>query len=249
VLLDDEFPVSAVQLVSQTVPAPASALPPQAPCHQSYRELTGSVPGGAVAHQLHWLAVRLDSEDAGAAAEARGGGTEGVHRAVLAALQRCVKAIKGSDRSGRVLDGDELVDALVRSCGVLGAGSNPGRQRTAEDWERWRGDGLAHAGFWIKDWPAVGADNGDLLARLVAHGGAETSLSLVLRRPQVLADQEADRAVDMQGVVRVVAEPDALAGACATFVGVAQQAGFHLRLLSGEQAPSVYASAPTGAPR
>lgn len=245
VLLDEEFPVSAVQLVSQTVPAPASALPAQAPCQQSYRELVGSLPAGAAAHQLHWVAVRLDSDEAAAAAEARGGGTEGVHRAITAALQRCAKAVKGNDRTGRILDGDELVDALVRSCGVLGAGNNPGRQRTAEEWERWRGDGLAHAGFWIKEWPTVGADNGDLLARLVAYGPAESSLSLVLRRPRVQAEQM----VDMQGVVRVIAEPAALPAATSAFVAGARQAGFQLRLLSGEQAPAVYASAPTGAPR
>lgn len=249
-LLDDEFPVSAIQLVTQTVPAPASALSPQAPCQQSYRELVGATPGGAVAHQVQWVAVRLDGEDAEDAAAARGGGTEGVHRAMVAALNRCTKAVKGTDRGGRMLDSDELIDALVRSCGVLGAGSNPGQRRTGEDWERWRGDGLAHVGYWIRDWPPIRADRADLLADLVANAGVETSLSLVFRLPTGGGGADgSEPAVDMQGIIRVAAEPDALGWACGGFLKTAEQAGFSLRLLGGEQAPAVYASAPTGVPR
>jgi type VII secretion protein EccE len=248
VLLDEEFPVSAVQVVTQTVPAPAPGLAPQAPCQLSYRELAGAITG-PVAHQVQWVAVRLDGEDAAEAAAARGGGTQGVHRAIAAALARCSKAIRGGDRTCRTLDADELVDALVRSCGVVGAGNAPGRNRTAEEWERWRGDGLAHAGYWIRDWPAVRPEGGELLADLVAHGGAETSLSLVLRRPAVMPDPDVEQAADLQGVVRVIAEPTALGPACASFVAVAERAGFGLRLLSGEQAPAIYSSAPTGVPR
>jgi type VII secretion protein EccE len=248
-LLEDEFPVSAIQVVTHTVPAPASMLAAEAPCQTSYRELLGAVGGGSVVHQAQWVTVRLDGEDAADAAELRGGGTVGVHRAMAAALARVTTAVAGVDRDARALDADELLDALVRSCGVIGAGNNSGGPRTAEEWERWRGDGLTHVAYWIRDWPSVHAEQGGLLADLVADCGVETSLSVLLRKPLLAADQETESAVDLQCVVRVMSEPEALRWACGGFVQAAERIGFGLRLLSGEQAPAVYASAPTGVPR
>lgn len=247
-LLDEEFGVSVIQLVTHTVPSMATAPGAVAPCQQSYRELVGNSGGTApVAHQVQWVVVRLDAEDAEEAAAARGGGMAGVHRAISAALMRCGKAIRGDGRSCRTLDADELLDALVRSCGVIGSGARPGARRTAEMWRRWHGDGLAHVGYWLRDWPLVRSDSGGLLAGLLAGSGVQNSASIVFRRPTRAAAETGDEpAVDLHCVVRVMAEPDALAASCAGFTAAAHHAGFGLRTLDGEQAPAVYASAPTG---
>ncbi len=53
-VLDDEFPVSSVQLVTHTVPAPSAGLSEQAACQQSYRELVGTVQSAAAAYQVRW---------------------------------------------------------------------------------------------------------------------------------------------------------------------------------------------------
>lgn len=248
-LLEEEFPVSALQLVTHTVPAPTVALTGQAPCQQSYRELVGQTGDGGVAHQVQWIAVRLDGDEAADVAEERGGGATGIHRAMAAALTRCAKVINTRERTCRTLDSDELVDALVRSCGVMGAGATPGARRTSEEWQRWRGDGLAHVGYWVKDWPEVRGDQAGMLNTLVASCGVESSLSLMLRRPTLASDQETEAAVDLAGVVRVIAEPELLGPASQAFQQAAGSAGFQLKLLSGEQAPAVFTTAPTGVPR
>jgi type VII secretion protein EccE len=250
VLLDQEFPASSVQIVTHTVPSPTTVLGVQAPCQLSYRELVNSLPGGPVTHQTQWIAVRLEGEDAIDVAAARGGGREGVHKALISGLSRVVKSARSGSRTCRLLDGDELLDALVRSCGVVGTGADPRRNRTVEQWERWQGDGLAHTGYWVREWPQLRTENTALLADLVSRCGVETSLSVQLSPPSAVApvDGDPDPTVDLHCVVRVMAEPPSLKAACEAFTGAAGRAGFDLRLLGGEQAPAVYASAPTGSP-
>lgn len=246
-LLDEEFGVSVIQLVTHTVPSMATAPGTVAPCQQSYRELVGRTGTTApVAHQVQWVVVRLDAEDAADASAARGGGMDGLHRAIAAALMRCGKAINGDGRSCRTLDADELLDALVRSCGVIGSGARPGARRTSELWNRWHGDGLAHVGYWVRDWPLVRSGSGGMLADLLAGSGVQNSASVVFRRPDRIAEAGEEPTVDLHCVVRVMAEPAALPAACAGFDAAASRAGFGLRSLDGEQAPAVYASAPTG---
>ncbi len=248
-LLEEEFPVSAVQLVTHTVPAPTVALDGRSPCQQSYRELVGAGGDSAVAHQVQWLAVRLDDDEAADVAAERGGGTAGIHKAMASALTRCIKVTNSRNRSCRPLDRDELTDALVRSCGVMGTGAQPGSRRTGEEWQRWRGDGLAHAVYWVFRWPEIQANGPNLMNQLIACCGVENSLSIVIRRPTLTADQEGETAVDLAGIVRLIAEPALLGPAGDAFERAADTAGFGLRLLGGEQAPAVFATAPTGVPR
>lgn len=248
-LLEEEFPVSAVQLVTHTVPAPTIALDGRSPCQQSYRELIAAAGNTAVAHQVQWLAVRLDADDAADVAAERGGGAAGIHKAMASAINRCAKVINSRNRSCRTLDRDELMDALVRSCGVMGAGAQPGHRRTNEEWQSWRGDGLVHTGFWVHRWPDARAETPELLNQLIAACGVESSLSVLLRRPSLLADQETESAVDLAGIVRLIAEPALLGPAGSAFQQAAGMAGFGLRSLGGEQAPAVFATAPTGVPR
>ncbi|MGA8116081.1 MAG: type VII secretion protein EccE [Actinocatenispora sp.] len=248
-VLDDEFPVSTIQVVTHTVPAPSAGLSGQAACQASYRELVSTVHSAAAAFQTLWLTVRLDADDALAAAEERGGGTDGVHRAIAAALSRCTKAVEGRGRTCRLLDADELLDALVRSCGITGTGTSPGRNRTTEEWDLWRGDGLAHAGYWIETWPPVEADRHGLLTDLIVTCGVENSLSIALRRPPLAADGAAEPMIDIHGVLRLMTVSDGLARAGEQAVDIAKRSGFGLSLLSGEQAPAIFASAPTGLAR
>lgn len=238
-LCEEGFPVSAVQLVLHTVPA---ATADEAPCVRSYQDLLGTVSDRPVGHQVHWLVVRVDADDAMEIAQARGGGERGLDRALAAALARVTTAV---ETPTRVLDGDDLTDALARSCGVVGVGDPTTARRTVEEWERWRGDGLAHACFWISHWPPIEEGRSRLLSDLVTSCGAETSLSVSLRRPPLGPDDT----VDLRCLVRVVAEPERLRPAADRVAAYAEGLGLRLDLLAGEQAPGVYASAPTGMPR
>ncbi len=146
------------------------------------------------------------------------------------------------------MDADELLDALVRSCGITGTGADPDTNRTAEQWDQWRGDGSAHTAYWVEDWPLVEAERPNLLTGLVVGCGVENSVSISLRAPALPAE-DAEQAVDLHGMVRLMTSPDALTRAGEQFVAAARQAGFGLTALHGEQAPAVFASAPTGVPR
>ena len=89
-MLDESsVPLSVLQLVTYSTPA-AGGVPNDKssakarPAVRSYLELLG--PQVCPVEQAVWLAVRLQPEDAIDAARSRGGGVEGVHRALAAAL-------------------------------------------------------------------------------------------------------------------------------------------------------------------
>src|SRR5262249_37434884 len=159
-------PGAVVQVVIHTTPAPSSVLDPRQHCATSYRELLeryGPVP----ASQLVWIAVRLDAY---ALATASVGGPDASHQApaVVAALIRRVH--RALDRSGmpiQLLDAEGLLDALAQAC-ALGTG-----ERGREDWGVWATARLAHACFWVRQWPAAHAA-GALLRALAGTLAATT---------------------------------------------------------------------------
>ena len=160
-----------------------------------------------------------------------------MHRALAAALGRIEKTLSAASVRHRVLDADGLRSAVAHACGMDLATALTGAGRSMrERWASWTAAGLAHASFTVTRWPAS-ADHTLLaaLARIPAHA---VSISLSVRR-------SGDRTA-FSGVVRVVTTPDRLRAGVRGLNRTASRLGVRLRRLDGEQAPAVYASAPTG---
>jgi type VII secretion protein EccE len=133
----------------------------------------------------------------------------------------------------QLLDAEGLLDALAQAC-ALGTGE---RSRAArEDWGAWATARLAHACFWVRQWPAAhaaGALPGALAGTLAA-----TTVAVML--------EPGEDGIELRCLVRVSAPANQLAAACAAVSDAAERAGARLFRLDGEQAPAVYATAPTG---
>jgi type VII secretion protein EccE len=218
-------PLSAVQLVLQAVPA--GRLDPGSPAARSYRVLAAGLP--APAETQCWIAVRLAPAVAAEAAASRGGGPAGVHRALTAAVGRLGAALTGAGLAYTVLDRDALHTALVTSCGS--------GYRDGEGWRSWRSGGLRHTCFWVRDWPPL-ADAGRLIGELARTPAVLASVSLTLR--------PARGDLDLRCLVRVASAADQLPASCRALRGIARAGRARLLRLDGEQAPAVYAAAPTG---
>lgn len=239
-LEDGAVPLTALQVVVHTVPAPVASLPADAPALVSYRSLaSGSGDGPLPADEVTWVAVRLDAGDAANAAHTRGGGVGGVHRALAAGLGRVGQLLTSAHVPYRLLDADGLTSALARSCGIgeraLSAVS--GEPRTSEQRRSWHADGCAHVSFWVESWPTLAA--ADAVAGRLARINAEAvTISTVLTPGR--------GGVQVQGVVRVSGEPSTVEDSAKALRTLARELSFGLRRQNGEQGPAAYASAPTG---
>ncbi|WP_281899362.1 type VII secretion protein EccE [Phytohabitans aurantiacus] len=101
---------TAVQLVSHTIAAPSTLLPPESPVLESYQRLTAGE--STVAHQVSWVCVRVDACDGAAVVARHGGDREAPARAAAAAILRVSRTLRVSGVSCRVLDARELGEAL-----------------------------------------------------------------------------------------------------------------------------------------
>jgi type VII secretion protein EccE len=242
---DVEQPGAVVQVVTHTVPAPTTT-DGGPPCDASYSELLAPLGGAAPADQVTWVAVRLDAR---AVAEATLGGpattppkeSTQVPAALMTVVRRVDKALRRSGCPTQILDADGLLDALVRSVD-LDPHEKVEWAEGREEWRAWRSASLMHACFWLRGWPAAD-ETSTLLARLAVTPGAFTSIATVL--DPVSADAAPDTA-EVRCLVRVAASEAALPDSCARLTQTAADAGAVLFRLDGEQAPAVYASAPTG---
>jgi type VII secretion protein EccE len=230
---DSGQPGAVLQVVIQTTPAPSSSLDPRQRCVTSYRELLeryGPVP----VNQSVWLAVRLDAH---ALAVAGVSGTEAARQAPAAVAALARRVHRALDRSGvpvALLDAEGLLEALAEACDV-GAG-NPDRI-PREEWRGWTTARLAHTCYWVSRWPAPGAA-GAFLQALTSTPVAVTTVAVLL--------EPGEEGIELRCLVRVSAPANQLAAATAALSGAAQRAGAQLLRLDGEQAPAVYATAPTG---
>jgi type VII secretion protein EccE len=238
---ESSVPISSLQLASHCALAPAAigagagpANDAASPALRSYRELAG--PTGCPLEQTLWLALRLTPADAAEAAQSRGGGVDGVHRGIAAAVGRIEKALSTSGVPHRSLDADALGEAVERSCAPLMPGGTQPGLAPREKWGSWQSDGLAHVTFTVTRWPQdARQDLMDALSRIPAVA-VSYSLSVRLQGERVL----------FLGLVRVVAPVDGFRVAARQLTKTAARLGVGLRRLDGEQAPAVYATAPTG---
>lgn len=236
-------PGSVVQVVVHTRPAPASVVGAEQPCVQSYRELIQPAapgPGGAassVLEQVCWVSVRIEAR---AMAELAVEAPESLGEvpAVLAALVRRVgNVLKRAGFSYRVLDTAGLLDALVHSLAVDVTAPGAERRAAAEHWRGWRSGRLDHRCQWVRNWPSL-AECPPLLTELYQSPAALTSLSLTL--------WPGKDGTEFRCLTRIADPPHTIGAAVAAARTIARRRRARLFPLDGEQAPAVYATAPTG---
>ncbi|GAA2676684.1 type VII secretion protein EccE [Actinoplanes palleronii] len=224
-------PASAIQIVVHTVPGPSALLHRSAPAVQSYLELLN---GEAVpASRQIWVVIRLDPRDARTASAARGGGIDGVHRALTAFAGRVGKALRGGDVTYRILDADQLTAAIATAAGLTGSPTPP-----REEWARWVSGEAGHLVFALTGIPPRSLSG---LLQETAQGPVTSTTVAVRMAPA------AEGALTLSGVLRVAAAPDGLEEVGTWVRAQADQAGVSMQRLDGQQAVGVYAAAPTAA--
>ncbi len=229
ILSDSPVPVSAISAVSHWMLSPSVELDTRAPAVESYRELMDGAQ--VAADQVVWVAVRLRAEDAVAAAATRGGGLDGVERALAAVVGRVGKILRAADLPATPLDRDGLARAVAGTCGL----DRP-QARAQERWTAWHADGLAHSCLALHRWPPRPAELFSSLWRLSA---AQFSIGVTM--------QTTGASVVVHGVARLAARPEALPALVRAAEAQAHRMGAQLSRLDGYHGPAVYACAPTAA--
>ncbi|MEJ3747584.1 type VII secretion protein EccE [Actinomycetes bacterium KLBMP 9797] len=235
---------SAVQLVSHTIAAPTTLLPPDSPVLASYRLLTAGE--STVAHQVSWLCVRVDACDGAAVVARHGGDRAAPARAAAAAILRASRTLRLSGASCRVLDARELSDALALS-GV--AGVTGGMAQVCYGVDDVPGPLAAAPAEPLVDAPAEPL--GDAPAEPLAAVGHELAAALrdVTTAATTVATTVASgpRGLRARRLVRVVAPARDLDEVDTAVRAGAIRTGVPLSRLDGRHAPAAYAAGPTGA--
>jgi type VII secretion protein EccE len=180
-----------------------------------------------------WVAVRLDAK-AVAEATLSSGQRVDVPAVLVEMARRVEKVLRRRGLTARALNADALLGALARSCDLLPA-SSPVQAREA--WQDWHSSRLVHRCYWLASWPDVERGTG-LLAQLADLPATLVSIAFVL--------EPAYEGTDMSCVVRIGSVPASLGPACERAEQLVRRAGGRLSRLDGQQAPGVYASAPSG---
>ncbi|MDP9797589.1 type VII secretion protein EccE [Catenuloplanes nepalensis] len=238
ILAESALPVSSLQVVTHLVPAPTSFLDHAAPAVQSYRELLGGLP--IPADSRVWVAARLRPADALAASASRGGGPEGVHRALAALLGRIGKTLDSAGLVSTPLTATELTAAVATVAGLTGAavtGDAPAEAVRRENWAGWQGTEAVHVGFLATRLSPSGLSVA--ARRLTEVGALAATVAVVLNR-------QPDGDLRMQAIVDVAARATTAAETLSAVVGIFNQCGIALRRLDGQHAAAIYATAPTG---
>jgi type VII secretion protein EccE len=236
-LADTEQPGVMVQAVTHTVPAPSLDAHPASPAGHSYRQLLAEA-GTVPTDRASWIAVRLDAHSLAAA----GADADAAPGAVAALARRAAKSLPRAGLAYHVLDAEGLLGVLARSCDLEPTGAAP---EAREDWTAWHSHRLAHRSFWVRRWPADGRA-AELLDALGTAPASMTSVALILASDPAQDGPGDGGTVDLRCLVRVAAPADALDAVCKTVRRRAAEIRADLLPLDGEQAPAVYASAPTG---
>lgn len=239
-LADADQPGVALQVVTQTVPAPALDAHPSSAAGQSYRQLLtrfGAVP--VPADRETWVAVRLDARSLAESVADGDADLDAAPALVAALVRRIAKALRHDGVAHRLLDADALLAALARTCDLEPVAPSGEPAQPREDWSTWHSARLAHRSFWLRGWPPLEQASA-LLNWLSTAPAAMTNVALVL------APDENHRMIDLRALVRVSAPAADLDAICQALVSGAGQARADLFPLDGEQGPAVYASAPTG---
>lgn len=240
VLAHSGAPVSSLQMLTQTVPAPSTGLDHDVPCAQSYRELLDGFQ--TVAHRESWCVARLDVIDAAPVAAGRGGGEQGVHRALTSTVSRLTKGAEGIGVRLRPLGEAELSRALRQSIGgetVAAAVADD----VAEHWDTWRVGTLSQVTYALHGRIAEPRLIRRLWTSVTELPADFTTVSVNLRR---LNQRRHDHRLDVQCLIRLAGDEEQIEEICAQLVQLAHMYRVRLRRCDGEQGPATYASALTG---
>jgi type VII secretion protein EccE len=146
----------------------------------------------------------------------RAGGEAAVLRAVATAAQRAARTLDRHGWPARALDPAGLLAALVEATGLDGP--------PQEHWKTWRSGRLVHTCYEVSGWePARG---------MLAPGVRRIVVAFSAAEPTILA--------------LVTGETSTLARICREVTRSVEGTGLRLRRLDGDQAPAMYACAPTG---
>jgi type VII secretion protein EccE len=239
-LADADQPGIALQLVTHTVPAPSLDLHQASPAGSSYRQLTSAYGLPPLpAHRESIVVARLDARTLAEALLDHTADPSAAAALVAGLSGRVARSLRRLGIPCRVLDADELIRALARSCDVEPAAGTDAIAQVREDATEWHSTHLTHRTFWLKTWPP--ADQvGPLLDRMAAVPAAQSNVAIILRP----GDGEDDVVIRL--LVRLAAPQRMLPELTRYLLDGVQHAGGELFPLDGEQGPGVYATAPTG---
>ena len=240
VLAHSGTPVSSIQMLTHTVPAPSTGLDADVPCADSYRELLDGFQ--TVAHRESWCVARLDVRDAAPVAAGRGGGEQGVHRALTSTVDRLTKSAEGMGVRLRPLGEAELGRALRQSIGgetVAAAVAD----EVVEHWDAWRMGTLSQVTYALDGRLGEPRLVGRLWTAVTELHADFATVSVSMRR---LNEKRDDHRVVVKCLVRLAGDEEQIEEICAQLVGLARTYRVRLRRCDGEQGPAVYASALTG---
>lgn len=228
---DTDGPPVSVQVVMQTIPAPAFAGEGSSAA-QSYQELTGGV---LPARRRCWIALQaLHTPDDDSELDLRA--------ALTNAVLRVQRRLSKSRLRGRPLGTAEALAeyvALLR----LDPSDDPESdqvRRLQETWSSWTSGSSAHTTYRVLDWPDLATAEG---ADIFEHLGAVPSVATTVS----VAGRWRAEEVELEAAVRLTM-PDATAAAAAgrALAAAAVRNGAGLQRLDGEQVFGVAASLPLG---
>ncbi len=230
--VQDDIVFAALQVITYTVPAPATVmLSGNSAAAASYTQILHEPVPPAV--RRTWIGVRLDPRLCLEAVASRGASNDGIYATLRFGLHRVQSALKRQGITTHELTALEIYDVLA-----LTAGASPdfGEVRSTESWTHWDCDGFAHCGRQITGWgsdPSAGYQ-----AVLNALGSARVIFGV--------ASYTLDRTDHATGGVRVVSPT---AGAATAAMG-AIQAELSSRVgfgpAGGDQVPAMLATVPLG---
>ncbi|MGL5857220.1 MAG: type VII secretion protein EccE [Angustibacter sp.] len=231
VFADRDIRLASAQLVTSTVPAPSPHVDPRSPLAVSYQELCGGSPvdsaiGPVVAHRSAWVALRLNPQQCRSAIEARGGGVDGAHRALISVTARLAASLQEGARV-RPLSADE-----VRA--VLAATAGPDPSSVQEHWRHVTAGARVEVCFTVASWGS--ADPTELLTALTTVPTLSTTTSLALSPAMGSTSSAARGGVGCRVTIRFVTLAEDQARTERAIIEVARQIGVALRRLDGEHA-------------
>jgi type VII secretion protein EccE len=240
VIVATEQPGVVLQLVTHTVPAPSLDLHPASPAGSSYRQLAHALSPVAVpAHRESSVSVRVDARGLAEALLDHNADPEAAAALVASLGRKVATSLRRLGIACRVLDTDDLIAALARSCDVE-SGAIGDASQVREEWTQWHSARLTHRTFWLKTWPSSATTIGALFDWAAATPAAQTSVALIL-------DASGDDDVAVRALIRLAARSDDDITALEnTLLAGVKRVGGELQPLDGEQGPGAYATAPTG---
>lgn len=230
--IQDDIVFDGMQVVTYTVPAPATGVvSPGSPAVRAYREIIAGPTPPTV--QRTWLCVRLDPKLCLAAITRRGAGSEGIYATLRFGLHRVQAVLKRQGVATRALSPVEIYEVLALTSG---ASSEPNLHRSSESWQQWQCDGLLHTGRVVSDWGSNASRGYGTLLETIAEAPvlfAVTAYTLSPHRPA-------------SGGIRLVTPNEEAAEQAAAFVAERITPAVRLGSSTGRQVPTLLATVPLG---